>query len=92
MKSSVSEDPEEFWSGSDMDVWSSDREGVELMSDRAGDLELEISVRVFVGDPQGSDLVHSPGAGVPVSRPPSCCFSTFLLYFARAFWNHTCKM
>lgn len=73
----------------------SDREGVELMSDRAGERVLDRSVR----DPDASfsrSLLVSPPVGelaapCPFLSASCCCFRRLRRYLARAFWNHTCR-
>ena len=81
VNNSVKLEPDEFCSDSDIALWRSDNDGVELISESAGEREFEISDKV-VAD-WLSLFVTSPGlAG-------SCCFRTFRRYFARAFWNQT---
>ena len=57
----------------------SDKDGVELMSDSAGERELESSV-ILCADPLSDFPVLSHS-----------CLSKFRRYFALAFWNHTWK-
>lgn len=82
VKSSVREEPELFCSDSDMALCRSDKEGVELMSDKAGDREFEISDKV-VADWLSPLVTSLPGLPSRVGSP--CCFSTFRRYFALAF-------
>jgi hypothetical protein len=91
-----SEMDEELWSppeSSPPPLCRSEREGVELMSDRAGDRVLERSVSdpgpSFL-DPPPSLLSPSEGeVAVPVLSESPCCLRRLRRYLARAFWNHT---
>lgn len=79
------------WSWSSGPFWRSDKDGVELISERAAGEPLS-----FMSDKDCESLDLSP-----VDPEPDCalvpdwvglsvsCFKTFLLYFALAFWNQT---
>lgn len=73
------------WSGSIVELWRSDREGEELISDRDGEGELAMS--------PSESFAHSPSSPA-FSSPPNpplsdSSFMRFRLYLALAFWNQT---
>ena len=70
-----------------LEFWRSDRDGLELMSDKAGDLEPWLMSLA-----RESLVLELPSGFLPsLGEVSPCCFRIFLRYFALAFWNHTYK-
>ena len=70
-----------------LEFWRSDRDGLELMSDKAGDLEPWLMSLA-----KESLVLELPSGFLPsLGEVSPCCFRMFLRYFALAFWNHTYK-
>ena len=68
-----------------LEFWRSESDGLELMSDRAGDLEPWLRSLA-----RESLVLELPSGFLPSRGDVSlCCFRIFRRYFALAFWNQT---
>ncbi len=69
-----------------LEFWRSEREGLELMSESAGERE------PWLMSLARESLVLELPSGFLTSRGDAslCCFRMLRRYLARAFWNHTC--
>ena len=68
--------------------YSSHSDVTELTSDRGGERVSGVLVTELV---LPSAFLLTFGWEVTTPEESFCCFRMFLLYLARAFWNHTCR-